>query len=130
MMSMMQNFFSIRKDSRHLFEGVKITEHKEFCQKWMNQYPVLFISFKDVEADHFHEAYDMLLYRLSEVCIELADIVTFDKADPEDKAVFARLKSKSAREYEVKNSLKTIMRILRIIRLSSGGEGEYIYRNQ
>ena len=103
MMSMMQNFFSIRKDSRDLFEGVKITEHKEFCQKWMNQYPVLFISFKDVEADHFHEAYDMLLYRLSEVCIELADIVTFDKADPEDKAVFARLKSKSAREYEVKN---------------------------
>ena len=55
MMSMMQNFFSIRKDSRDLFEGVKITEHKEFCQKWMNQYPVLFISFKDVEADHFHE---------------------------------------------------------------------------
>ena len=72
----------------------------------------------------------MLLYRLSEVCIELADIVTFDKADPEDKAVFARLKSKSARQHEVKNSLKTIMRILRIIRLSSGGEGEYIYRNQ
>lgn len=44
MMSMLSNFFSIRKESSGIFEGLKITEHKEFCGKWMNQYPVLFIS--------------------------------------------------------------------------------------
>ena len=44
MMSMLSNFFSIRKESNGIFEGLKITEHKEFCGKWMNQYPVLFIS--------------------------------------------------------------------------------------
>ena len=36
----------IRKESRSIFEGLKITEHEEFCKKWMNQYPVLFLSFK------------------------------------------------------------------------------------
>ena len=36
MMSMMSNFFSIRKDGRSIFQGLKITEHKEFCNKWMN----------------------------------------------------------------------------------------------
>ncbi|MDE7418315.1 MAG: AAA family ATPase [Lachnospiraceae bacterium] len=33
MMSMMSDFFSIRKDNRNLFEGLKITEQKEFCRK-------------------------------------------------------------------------------------------------
>lgn len=112
MMSMMSNFFSIRKDSREIFEGLKITEHKEFCGKWMNRYPVLFLSFKDVEADNFNDAYDMLLYRLSEVCIELADIMNRDEIDAADQDVFARLKSKSAKLNEVKSSLKTIMRML------------------
>ena len=41
MMSMMSNFFSITKDGRAIFEGLKITEYKEFCGKWMNRYPVL-----------------------------------------------------------------------------------------
>ena len=47
MMSMLSNFFSIRKESRDIFDGLKITEHKGFCEKWMNQYPVLFISLKE-----------------------------------------------------------------------------------
>lgn len=112
MMSMMENFFSVKKDSRAIFEGLKVTEYKKFCEKWMNQYPVLFVSFKDVEADNFDDAYDMLIYRLSEICIELADIVDFDKIDAADKDVFAKLKSKSPKANEVKNSLKTIIRMM------------------
>ncbi len=115
MMSMMTNFFSIRKDSRDIFEGLKITAYKAFCEKWMNQYPVLFISFKDVEAENFSDAYDMLIYRLSEVCIELADIVNDNKIDIADQNVFVRLKSKSAKSNEIKNSLKTIMRMLHVV---------------
>lgn len=42
MASMLSNFFSIRKDSREIFAGLKITEHRQFCEKWMNQYPVCF----------------------------------------------------------------------------------------
>lgn len=42
MLSMLSNFFSIRKESKSIFEGLKITAHQEFCRKWMNQYPVLF----------------------------------------------------------------------------------------
>ena len=54
MMSMIENFFSIRKESVRIFEGLAITEHEDFCKEWMNQYPVLFISFKDVEAEDFN----------------------------------------------------------------------------
>jgi len=47
MMSMMENFFSITKDSRDIFEGLDIMKHKEFCDKYMNRYPVIFLSFKE-----------------------------------------------------------------------------------
>ena len=115
MMSMMSNFFSIRKDSRDIFEGLQITEHKEFCEKWMNKYPVLFISFKDVEAEIFEGAYEMLRTRLADVCKELADLADETYVDKDDAEVFAKLKSKSGDSGDVKNSLKTIMRMMHAV---------------
>lgn len=50
MMSMIENFFDIRRSSRKLFEGLDISKYGVFCEKWMNQYPVLFITLKAVEA--------------------------------------------------------------------------------
>lgn len=47
-MSMMESFFDINRDSREVFEGLDVLNHPEFCAEWMNQYPVLFLSFKDV----------------------------------------------------------------------------------
>jgi len=46
MLSMMEYFFNVRKDSVSLFEGLDITLHENFCREWMNQYPVLFVAFK------------------------------------------------------------------------------------
>ncbi|MCD7949495.1 MAG: ATP-binding protein [Erysipelotrichaceae bacterium] len=43
--SMMAEFFDITKDSRDIFEGTKIME-TEYAS-YMNQYPVIFITFKD-----------------------------------------------------------------------------------
>lgn len=112
MMSMMSNFFSIRKDTREIFKGLKITEHKEFCREWMNQYPVLFISFKDIEGGTFAGAYKMLKARLADTCKEIVDLTDNPVVDADGKKIFANLKSKSADEEEVKNSLKTIMRMM------------------
>ncbi len=96
MMSMLSNFFSIKKDSRDIFEGLKITEYKEFCEKWMNQYPVLFISFKDVEAENFNDAYEMLQIRVADACKEYADLLENEILDKDDREIFLRLKSKKS----------------------------------
>ncbi len=42
MMSMLDDFFDIRKDSQNIFEGLEISRNEELCEKWMNQFPVLF----------------------------------------------------------------------------------------
>ena len=115
MMSMMENFFNIRKDSRDIFEGLEITEHEEFCTEWMNQYPVLFVSFKDVEAENFEGAYKMLQTKLADACKELTSIFEHVSVDKDDEQIFSRIKATKAEENEVKNSLKTIMRMLNAV---------------
>lgn len=115
MMSMMENFFSIRKSSEKLFEGLAITEHKEFCEEWMNQYPVLFVSFKDVEAENYDGAYKMLETKLADLCKDLAPTLSNTVADKDDEKIFLNLKAKIAGEDDVKNSLKTIMRMMNAV---------------
>ena len=115
MMSMIENFFSIRKKSESIFEGLAITKHEDFCKEWMNQYPVLFISFKDVEAEEFADAYDMLGVRLADVCKDLADAIDTDVVDKDDRNAFRRLKAESGKKSDIKNSLKTLMRMMSIV---------------
>ena len=105
----------MRKDSRKIFEGLKITEQKEFCDKWMNQYPVLFVSFKDVEAENFHDAYDMLKTRLADVCKKLSGLAGDDRVNQFDSETFVRLEGQTGNTADVKNALKTIMRMMRAV---------------
>lgn len=115
MMSMLENFFSIRKDSKSIFEGLAITEHEDFCSEWMNQYPVLFFSFKDVEGENFDGAYKMLKTKLAEVCKDLMPLLNNTMADKDDKEIFLSLKAKTAGEDDVKSSFKTLMRMMNAV---------------
>ena len=54
-MSMLKAFFEIGGDPG-LFEGLKISEKKELCEKYMGQFPVISISLKNVEGLSFEAA--------------------------------------------------------------------------
>ena len=115
MMSMMENFFSIRKDSENIFKGLAITEHGNFCKDWMNQYPVLFVSFKDVEAEDFDGAYEMLKVRLADISKDLSDLANAEHVNKYDCETLDRLQSEKSTTADVKNSLKTIMRMMNAV---------------
>lgn len=112
MLNMMDCFFNIRKDSREIFNGLDIMEHKEFCGKWMNKYPLLFVSFKDVEALTFEDAFKMLKAKIAEVCREISDLADNDRLSRYNTDILDRYMSKTADKEEIINSLKTIMEIL------------------
>ncbi len=59
-MSMLQHFFDIREKSESLFEGLAISKNKALCDSWMNQYPTILVSFKDVGSSKFDTAYALL----------------------------------------------------------------------
>ena len=115
MMSMIENFFSICKNSESIFEGLAITGHEDFCKEWMNQYPVLFVSFKDAEADTFDSAYKMLGTSIADLCKKLSNITDSELVNQADIDVFDRLMYQKAEEQDIKNSLKTIMRMMNAV---------------
>ena len=116
MMSMLENFFSIQKgDTRELFAGLNIMEHEEFCTEWMNQYPVLFLTFKGVEDLSFEEAYKTLQVKLSDVCKTHEKLLESDKLNGDDKTVFQKLMDKKAELAEIKDSLKMLMRMMSVV---------------
>ena len=115
MMSMMENFFSIRKNSESIFEGLAITEHKDFCKEWMNQCPVLFISFKDAEADEFDVAYAKLKTVIADVCKGISDISLGKNVNSFDVEVFNRLQAQTGTDADIQNSLKMIMRMMNAV---------------
>ena len=111
-MSMLASFLDIRKDSGSLFGGLEILEHEELCEKWMNQYPVLFLSFKDVDGTSFENALDFLGFTIAQFCIEQSYLAESEKVNSDYKAVFARLKSRSASLTDIKGSILTIMKMM------------------
>lgn len=113
MMSMLESFFSIQKgDSRELFEGLKIIKHEAFCAEWMNQYPVLFLTFKGVEALTFEEAYNTLRVKLSDLCKKHVYLMENSRVNDDDKEVFLSLMKKQADLAVIKESLKALMRMM------------------
>ena len=107
-MSMLASFFDIRKDSRELFEGLEISGESALCGKWMNQYPVLFLSFKDVDGLTFSSAYEMLSSTLTDLCKEHLYLLDSERLNAYDKAILERLAAGRASETEVKKSLSLL----------------------
>jgi len=43
--------------NENLFDGLNISKDAEFCQKYQQQYPVIFVSFKDIKKSNYNDAY-------------------------------------------------------------------------
>lgn len=113
MMSMMESFFSIQKnDSRDLFAGLDILKHEAFCTEWMNQYPVLFLTLKGVEALSFEDAYEKLQVKISDLCKTHEPLLDSDRINCDDRRIFLKFMEKKAGLAEIKASLKTLMRMM------------------
>ena len=52
-MTMFRDFLDIRQDSRDIFSGLKIMDCPDVVSNYMNQYPVVFISLKEVFGPDF-----------------------------------------------------------------------------
>jgi len=88
-MSTLENFFSIRKDSAVLFQGLGIMNASALCQKWMNQCPTIFLSFKDVDGLTFDSAYGMLEATIAELFRKYTDLLDSENVNDYDKEAFS-----------------------------------------
>lgn len=113
-MSMLANFFDIEKDSRSLFQGLEISNNKVLCVKWMNQYPTLFLSLKDISGNDFEDAYERLCFAIAEFCIEHSYLCESKKIEETYKEIFQKLKKSQGSKTDIQNSLWVFMKMMQI----------------
>ena len=111
-MRMLSEFFDIRKDSRNLFRDLEIAEDISLCESWMNQYPTLFITFKQVDGLTFTSAYDMLCSVIAELCVEHSYLLTSEKIPIYDRQILERLARTNGSLADIKNCLLTLTRAM------------------
>ncbi|MDE6887912.1 MAG: ATP-binding protein [Eubacterium sp.] len=111
-MSMLSEFFDIRKNSRMLFDGLDITKDGSLCSRWMNQYPTLFLTLKNVDGLDFEGAYAQLTTVIAELYkkhFTLAESTCIRKAD---QTLFYKIATQKAAPTEIKNSILKLMQLL------------------
>lgn len=113
-MSMLANFFDIRIDSKQLYKHLIISKETALCQKWMNQYPTIFLSFKDVDGLNFQSARDMLFSAISELYKEHLYLLDSPEINSYDKEAFQKIIEKKASVSDFKTSLSLLIRIMNI----------------
>lgn len=104
-MSMLESFFDIRRQSRNLFEGLEITRYTELCDRWMNHWPTIFVSFRRVDGLDFQGAYDMLSLVISELFRNHLYLLDSDRVNDYDKRTLKRIAEGEATVKDMKDSL-------------------------
>lgn len=113
-MSMLQHFFDICEDSHAIFEGLKITKEQSVCDAWMNRYPTIFISFKDVGGINFQDA----MIRLKSVISKLYEKHRYLIKDNSNIELFEVKKynaflEESTERVDITDALYFLMKLLR-----------------
>ena len=108
LMTMFESFLKINSEKPFdtslqlkYFQGTKILEDKEFCSKFMGQYPVISISLKNVDGVTFDIAYKNFAAEVSKLAENYRYLLSSTKLDKEDKDKLSKiLKVEFLREFE------------------------------
>ena len=111
-MSMLAEFFDIRKDSKELFSGFSISKDNQLCKSWMNQYPTLFLSLKSVDGLDIAKAYDKLSAIVADLYKEHLYLTESEKVDSFSKEMYCQVASQKASQGTVENSLLNLTRMM------------------
>ena len=112
LMSMLASFFDITRNSQDLFAGLKITENEKLCREWMNQYPVIFLTFKEVEGFTFEDALDEIRTRMKNLYSDVEPMLDRKKLRTADRDILDDILSAHASIRSLRASLQTMSRIL------------------
>ncbi len=111
-MSMLANFFDIRKDSQAMFEGLEISKNEALCSEWMNQWPVLFISFRRVDGLNFQSAFGMLQETIMDIYGDHLYLLDSPRISGYHKEIMDRILRKTAPAEEIKASLLLLTKLM------------------
>ena len=95
-MTMFRDFLDVRQDSKGIFEGLKIMEYSEVVRNYMNQYPVVFISLKEVFGQDFDAVFRNYQIAIATLFDKHAYLIESNQVNSIHKEFFIRLQRKES----------------------------------
>ena len=110
-MSMLKSFFEIGGD-KSIFDGLVVSNDKVICDRFMGQYPVVFISLKGVDGLDFKTAYEALCQIIVDEVARLRFLVDSDKIADDEKKFLEKLINERYDASDIRKSLQMLCRLL------------------
>ncbi|MCD7763057.1 MAG: ATP-binding protein [Lachnospiraceae bacterium] len=107
-MSMLKSFFAIDTD-KSLFDGLAISREKKLCEQYMGQFPVIFITLKQVTGATLTAAKEQLWEQIAEAADRFDFLRDSERLSSREKRIFQGL---CDGEGNLEASLKQLSRML------------------
>lgn len=112
-MSMLRCFFECGKDNRkRLFDGLDIAKDQELCASYMGKFPVIAVSFKDINGLSYEMARDMTVVMIEEEVRRHQYLLESSRLTDYEKEKFRTLLGADRKESVLCSSLKVLSEFL------------------
>ena len=110
-MSMLQSFFEIGKD-KTLFDGLRISDNQELCEKYQGKFPVVSVSLKGINGATYEEARRFLIKIINEEARRLSVLSDSAELDETDHELLTQLKKKEMTNDSLVYSIRELTELL------------------
>ena len=110
-MSMLQSFFEIGKD-KTLFDGLRISDNQELCEKYQGKFPVVSVSLKGINGATYEEARRFLIKTINEEVRRLSVLSDSAELDETDHELLTQLKKKEMTNDSLVYSIRELTELL------------------
>ena len=110
-MSMLQSFFEIGKD-KTLFDGLRISDNQELCEKYQGNFPVVFVSLKGINGATYEEARRFLIKTINEEARRLSVLSDSTELDETYHELLIQLKKKEMTNDSLVYSIRELTELL------------------
>ena len=110
-MSMLQSFFEIGKD-KTLFDGLRISDNQELCEKYQGKFPVVSVSLNGINGATYEEARRFLIKTINEEARRLSVLSDSTELDETDHELLIQLKKKEMTNDSLVYSIRELTELL------------------
>tara|TARA_B100000745_G_scaffold219528_1_gene146210 strand:- start:7863 stop:9557 length:1695 start_codon:yes stop_codon:yes gene_type:complete len=110
-MSMLNYFFSNREDNRYLFNGLTI-EQDSGTMTHCGQYPVIFLSFKDVKQTNAESTFNQLGYVIAEAFDQHRQALNSLSLTETESKIVQAIRTQTASQEELGASIKLLSQLI------------------
>ena len=111
-MTMFRDFLDIRQDNRDIFKGLKILAYTDTVNEYMNRYPVIFLSLKELYGKSRSDVFRSFQITISRLFDEYSDLLQSSSVKDIHKDFFLSLQKKESNEADTLQAVDLLCRML------------------